>query len=136
MSKVANELMARAEVAMMGFVVPVRSDAEVQSMYEYICGVLDHEEMSSIDVMARIRQYTKTHKVSHLFTKRIYGMPCVGFVIENDDPEQGVAKPFTQKFAGNYYNFTYVLNLADDDMCSEFGDSFFSKHGDIYKCVS
>ena len=139
MSKVKNELAARAEVAMMGFTVPVRSDEEVQFLTQYIIGAVksDTHPLYNIDPMERVRQYTKTNEVTHITTKRVYGMQCIVYCIKNDDPEEGIAPPFSTDYGTGYpAAFTYVLNLDSDDMCSEFGDSFFVKHGDTYKNVT
>jgi len=134
-----KEVAAKAEVAMMGLVVSCASDAEVQMMTEYIIKTLEKsEQFKDLDIMRdRIRQYTKTNRVSYLTTKTIWGMPCIVYCIQNDDPEAEIPAPFSTDYGTGYpAAFTYVLNLTDDQMCSEFGDSFFKKHGNTYKCVS
>lgn len=133
-----KEVQAKAEVAMMGMVVSV-TEPEVQIMTDYIIKTLGREEQfKGLDIMKdRIRQFTPSNGVSHIVTKTIYGMPCIVYCVTNDDPEMDVPRPFSTDYGTGYpAAFTYVLNLADDMMCSEFGDSFFKKHGNTYKCVS
>lgn len=130
MSKVKREAEARAEVMMMGLTVPV-NDNEVQFMTDYIKTVLGYENLE-VDVLERLNQYGK-NTCTHMTTKRVYGMPCIVYCLEGED----YPKPFEEDYGTGYPSaFTYVLNLADDDMCSEFGDSFFEKHGNTYKVAS
>ena len=44
MSKVKSEMATRCELALMGKVVPVNSNDEVQLMTEYILSAMGHEE--------------------------------------------------------------------------------------------
>lgn len=70
------------------------------------------------------RQYNhsdKDREVVAICFNRIYGMPCITFVLNDFEyPE-----PCTYRDLGTgAYVFCYVLNL-ESDWCSEFGDCYF-----------
>lgn len=139
MSKVANELQGRAELAMMGKFVHCLSDEEVNFMTDYIIEALGYGDKLNFEdnfVNTRIRQYEsgKKNLVTHMGCVTIYGMPVITYCVDTPDSP----KPFTEDYGSGYpASFTYNLNLSDDMMCSEFGDAFFEKKPDgFYHRVS
>lgn len=144
MSKVAEEIATRCELALMGKAQRVDDQSEVQTMFEYICGALDKDPKSyegGEDVLNnRIRQYTKTNEVSHITTCTLWGMPVIVFILKStaEDPDERYPDPFTEDYgSGCPAAFTYCMNMDDDQMCSEFGDAFFEKKSDgFYHRVS
>lgn len=139
MSKVAEEIATRCELALMGKAQEVRDQSEVQTMFEYICGALSKDPKSyegGEDVLNnRIRQYTETNDVAYITTCTIYGMPVIVFVLKSTakDEDERYPDPFTEDYGtGCPCAFTYCMNMVDDQMCSEFGDSFFKKMADSF----
>lgn len=134
MSKIKQEVETRCELALMGKVQECKTE-EVGFFFNYIksaCGFED--QYNDIDVVKdRIKHYTKTNEVKYITTYRLYDMPCVCFLLEStsDDEEEKYPAPFEEDYGTPFKcAFCYVFNLADDDMCSEFGDVFFSKKSD------
>lgn len=127
-----NETKAKAEVALMGAVVRTNSDQEVRDLTEYILNVMGAENLKSLDVLKfRIRKYTEDNTVYGLCTNRVMGMPCITYLIDTHDGE--TPAPLEEDYGTGYpCSFCYVLNLSADEMCSEFGDCFFEKRGDLY----
>ena len=134
MSKIEQDAVTRCELAMMGMTQVVKSNDEVQFMFDYIKQCLGYEvQYNDIDVVKdRICKYSK-NKVKYIDTYRLFGMPCIAFLLECDseDEEEQYPAPFEESYGTPYKcSFCYVFNLADDMMCSEFGDVFFSKKSD------
>lgn len=134
MSKIKQEAETRCELALMGKVQECKSE-EVEFFFNYIksaCGFED--QYNDIDVVKdRIKKYTETNEVKYITTCRLFGKPCVCFLLEStsDDEEEKYPAPFEESYGTPYKcAFCYVFNLADDYMCSEFGDVFFSKKSD------
>lgn len=144
MSKVAEEIATRCELALMGKAQEVRDQSEVQTMFEYICGALSKDpskyEGGEDGLNNRIRQYTETNDVAYITTCTIYGMLVIMFVLKSTakDEDERYPDPFTEDYGtGCPCAFTYCMNMVDDQMCSEFGDSFFKKMADgFYHRVS
>ena len=140
MSKIKDSLETRCELALIGKVQAVMNNDEVQKMFNYIksaCGFED--KYNDIDVVKdRICKYSK-NKVEFIDTYRLYGMPCICFLLssDSDDEEEQYPMPFEESYGTPFKcAFCYVMNLADDDMCSEFGDVFFSKKSDGFYHVA
>ena len=140
MSKIKQEMETRCELALMGKVQACKTE-EVEFFFNYIksaCGFED--QYNDIDVVKeRIKRYTETNEVKYITTYRLYGMPCVCFLLEStsDDEEEKYPAPFEESYGTPYKcAFCYVFNLADDYMCSEFGDVFFSKKSDGFYHVA
>lgn len=139
MSKINSEMATRCELAMMGKVVEVLNDNEVNEMTEYLLkamGVSDN--FKNLDMLKdRIRKYDNNNKVTHLVCNTLMGsMRCVTYLIDTQD--EYTPKPFEEDYGtGTPCAFCYVFNTTDDDMCSEFGDCFFQKKSDgFYHRVS
>ena len=141
MARIKSEIATRCELAMMGKVQKCSSE-EVIAFFDYIKSACGYDDMyNDIDVLKdRIKKYTDTNEVKYITTYRLYGMPCVCFLLEStsDDEEERYPAPFEESYGTPYKcAFCYVFNLADDDMCSEFGDVFFTKKSDgCYHVVS
>lgn len=137
-AKVTADLSTRLELALMGKVIPIHEDSEVQKAFEYICSATSHDPKSyegGNDVLNnRIRQYTKTNDVAFICTNTIYGRPCIVFILQSRATgDEKYPDPFVEDYGCGYpCAFVYCMNLADDQMCSEFGDAFFKKHPDGY----
>lgn len=136
MASIKNEMATRCELALMGKVVEC-SSKEVEFAFNYIKGAIGYEERyNDIDVLKdRVKQYTETNEVKYITTYRIEGMPCICFLLEStsDDEEETYPAPFEESYGTPFKcAFCYVFNLADDDMCSEFGDVFFTKKNGFY----
>lgn len=139
MSKVADEIATRCELALQGKVMQVRDDSEVQVMFEYICSACSVEPstMSGCDDVLnnRIRRYTKTNDVAYIVTNRVYGMRVIAFLLKSRAKgEDHFPDPLKHSYGvkGHKCAFTYALNLDADDSCSEFGDCFFKKEADTF----
>lgn len=126
MGKVKEEMMARAGIAMMGFVTPCHTE-EVNDMVSYIATVLDKEDT---EVGVRIPDGLE---VTHMVVNRIHGMNTIALLLDGVD----VPEPFTEDYGTGFPSaFCYVLNL-DEPHFSEFGDCFFTKTSDgFYHRVS
>lgn len=125
----------RCELAMMGKVVPVNSNDEVQAMTEYIINVIEGNGEDCADVLeCAINRYHE-NKVKYLVVNRIQGMPCITYLLDSGvdkDDEDYYPAPFEEDYGSGYpCAFCYVFNL-DSDWCSEFGDCFFEKRADGY----
>lgn len=127
-----NQLRAKAETALFGAVVRTNSDQEVRYLTEYILNVMEAEDLKNFDFLnLRIRKYTKDSTVYGLCTNRIMGMPCITYLI--DTHNGNTPAPLEEDYGTGYpCSFCYVLNLSDDETCSEFGDCFFEKRGNLY----
>lgn len=130
MGKVKQYYETRAELMMMGKTLEVKDESEVEFITDYIITSLGYEEQfSGYSIYEDIHRYNKTNKVTHIGTCRVYGMPCIVYCIDPQDGE--TPKPFEEDYGSGYpCSFCYVLNLADKEMCSEFGDCFFEKQKD------
>ena len=82
MSKVKQEAETRCELALMGKVVKVNSNDEVQFMTEYIMNVLDVEyDFSDIDMIKEhIDKYESGNKVEYLVVNTVMDMKCITFL--------------------------------------------------------
>ena len=133
MSKVKSEMATRCELALMGKVVEINSNDEVQAMTEYILSALGHEnDYEDLDIIAdRICRYSENNEVKYMVCNTIMGsMKCITYLI--DTHEEGEPAPFEEDYGtGSPCSFCYVFNTDADD-CSEFGDCFFQKKSDGY----
>ena len=133
MSKVFNEMATRCELAMMGKVVPVHDNSEVQSMTEYIVKALKDEKTEVVDILKNAINRYHDNKVKYLVCNRIMGMPCITYLLDSGvdkDHEDYYPAPFEEDYGSGYpCSFCYVFNL-ESDWCSEFGDCFFEKRAD------
>lgn len=139
MSKIKNELATRAELALMGKFVPINSNDEVQAITDYILTVLDRgDTFPDLDIIKdRICKYSADNEVKYLGVNTILdGMRCISYVIDTHMEEE--PKPFEEDYGtGSPCAFCYCFNVDADDMCSEFGDCFFTKKSDgFYHRVS
>ena len=137
MSKIKREMATRCELAMMGKVIPVNDNSEVQSMTEYIVTVIKGEDYASklVDILENAICRYQENKVKHLVVNTVHGMPCITYLLDSGvdkDHEDYYPAPFEEDYGSGYpASFCYVFNL-DSDWCSEFGDCFFQKKADGY----
>lgn len=132
MGKLKQYYENKAELALMGKFMPVETEDEVKFITNYILTVLNKEDLKQLDIYADcLHRYNNTNKVTHIGTNKVLGMPCIVYCIDTQDGE--TPKPFEEDYGTGFpCSFTYVFNLADHEMCSEFGDSFFEKRADGY----
>lgn len=134
MSNIKRNAETRCELAMMGKVQKCTSD-EVEFFFNYIKNAIGFDDLyNDIDIVKdRIKKYTDTNEVEYITTYRLCDMPCICFLLKStsEDEEEKYPAPFEEDYGTPFKcAFCYVFNLADDDMCSEFGDVFFSKKSD------
>ena len=134
MSKIKSEMATRCELALMGKVVPVNSNDEVQAMTEYIVKAVKGEA-NLVDILKMAINRYHENKVKYLVTNRVMGMPCITYLLDSGvdkDHEDYYPAPFEEDYGtGLPCAFCYVFNL-ESDWCSEFGDCFFEKKSDGY----
>ena len=132
MSKIRNEMATRCELALMGKVVPVNSNDEVQMMTEYMMSAMGKDTSDLVDIVENaICKYSKNN-VKYVVCNTIQGMPYITYLLEcaSDDKEEQYPAPFEEDYGTGYpCAFSYVFNL-DCDWCSEFGDTFYHKMSD------
>ena len=133
MKTIKNEAITRCELALMGKVVPVYSNDEVQSMTDYILEVLDRDdEFKDLDIIEeRICRYCKNNEVKYIVVNTILDtMRCITYLIDTN--EEGEPAPLEEDWGTGFpCSFSYCFNI-DADECSEFGDTFYSKEADGY----
>ena len=134
MSKIKSEMATRCELAMMGKVVPVNSNDEVQAMTEYIYKAMGNEN-ELVDILKNAINRYHENKVKYLVCNMIMDMPCITYLLDSgvaEDDENYYPAPFEEDYGtGTPCAFCYVFNTASD-WCSEFGDCFFKKKSDGY----
>lgn len=134
MSKVKQEMETRCELALMGKVVPVNSNDEVQAMTEYILSAMGHEEPLIEDFVSNTINHYGQNNVKYLVCNTVMDMKCITYLLESasDDEEEQYPAPFEEDYGSGYpCAFCYVFN-TESDWCSEFGDCFFKKKSDGY----
>ena len=136
--KIKNDMATRCELALMGKVVPVNDNNEVQDMTKYIVSVIKGEDQANklVDILENAINRFQENKVKYLVTNTLMGMPCITYLldsgVEDEEDENYYPAPFEEDYGSGYPSaFCYVFNL-DCDWCSEFGDSFFEKKADGY----
>ena len=131
MSKVINDMAARCELALMGKVVTVCNDDEVQLMTEYLLNAMGRETSNLVNILEQsIRRYNSENEVKYLVCNTVMDMKCITYLIDTHDGE--TPAPFAEDYGSGYpASFCYVFN-TESDWCSEFGDCFFEKQSDGY----
>ena len=134
MSKVKSEMATRCELALMGKVVPVNCNSEVQAMTEYLFSAMGNDPNKLVDILENaICKYQK-NEVKYLVCNTVMGMKCITYLLAStsDDEEEKYPAPFEEDYGSGYpCAFCYVFN-TESDWCSEFGDCFFEKKSDGY----
>ena len=134
MSRISNETADRCELALMGKVVPVKSNDEVQEMTEYILKAMGNTSRCENILENAIQRYSKENEVKYIVCNTVMGMKCITYLIDTHDGE--TPAPFEDYGSGYPCAFSYVFN-TECDWCSEFGDSFYEKREDgFYHRVS
>ena len=134
MSKIYEEMATRCELAMMGKVVPVNSNDEVQPMTEYILSAMGIEEPLTEDFISNTINHYGQNNVKYIVCNTVLGMKCITYLLEyaGEDKEEYYPAPFEEDYGtGTPCAFCYVFN-TESDWCSEFGDCFFEKKADGY----
>ena len=139
MSKIKQEMETRCELAMMGKVVPVNSNNEVQAMTEYIYRAMGKEN-ELVDILENAINKYHQNEVKYLVCNTVMDMPCITYLLDSgvdEEDENYYPAPFVEDYGtGTPCAFCYVFNL-ESDWCSEFGDCFFKKRADgFYHRVS
>lgn len=133
MSKINSEMATRCELALMGKVVPVLGNEEVNAMTQYILSAMGHkDDYKDLDIVKdRICRFSDNNKVAYLVCNTLMGyMKCITYLIDTNEEDE--PKPFEEDYGtGSPCSFCYVFNTDADD-CSEFGDCFFKKKSDGY----
>ena len=134
MSKITKEMATRCELALMGKVVPVNSNDEVQGMTKYILSAMGREKSLIEDFVNKSINRYGQNNVKYLVCNTVMDMKCITYLLESgsDDPEETYPAPFEEDYGtGTPCSFCYVFN-TESDWCSEFGDCFFEKKSDGY----
>lgn len=135
MSKIKSEMATRCELAMMGKVIPVNDNSEVQAMTEYIMTVVKGDANNLVDILENAICKYNDNKVKYLVVNTVHGMPCITYLLASGvdkEDEDYYPAPFEEDYGSGYpASFCYVFNL-ESDWCSEFGDCFFEKKADGY----
>ena len=130
-----NEMATRCELAMMGKVVPVNGNSEVQPMTEYIVKAVRGEHTELVDILKNAINRYQQNEVKYMVCNRVHGMTCITYLLDSgvaEDHEDFYPAPFSTDYGTGYpCSFCYVFNL-ESDWCSEFGDCFFEKKADGY----
>lgn len=133
MSRIKDEMATRCELALMGKVVPVNSNSEVQEMTQYMMNAMGIKEPLNPDFLKDSICKYHENKVKYLVCNMVMGMKCITYLLASDKPkndEEYFPAPFEEDYGTGYpCAFSYVFNL-DCDWCSEFGDVFFKKRSD------
>lgn len=137
MGKMKSEMATRCELAMMGKVIPVNDNSEVQAMTEYIARTIKGDDYANnlVDILENAICRYQENKVKFLVCNTVMDMPCITYLLDSGvdkDDEDYYPAPFEEDYGSGYpCAFCYVFNL-DSDWCSEFGDCFFEKKRDGY----
>lgn len=135
MSKVKSEMATRCELALMGKVVPVNSNDEVQMMTCYLLDAMGRDSSKCVDILENaICKYGKTNEVKYLVCNTVMGMKCITYLLACTfaNGAEKFPAPFEEDYGSGYPSaFCYVFN-TESDWCSEFGDVFFEKKSDGY----
>lgn len=135
--KIKSEMATRCELAMMGKVIPVNDNSEVQAMTEYIVQVIKGEDQANklVDILKNAINRYQENEVKYLVVNTVMDMPCISYLLDSGLPtghEDYYPSPFETDYGTGYpVAFCYVFNL-ESDWCSEFGDAFFEKKADGY----
>lgn len=118
-----GELNAKAEVALMGLVTPVRDKDNIIYMLDYISKVIENNEpyMTGEQIYEKAVEFVdlKETMIVGLSVCRVMGMPCVNIIFKD-------IKDTNFKLDGVDGVLTYVHNSDGPDM-SELGYCFFKK---------
>lgn len=133
--KMTKEMATRCELAMMGKVVPVNDNSEVQAMTAYIVNVITGNTDKLVDILENAINHYHENKVKYIVCNTVMDMPCITYLLDSGvdkDHEDYYPAPFEEDYGTGFPSaFCYVFNLASD-WCSEFGDCFFEKRRDGY----
>ncbi len=123
-----GELNAKAEVALMGLVTPVRDKDNIIYMLDYISKVIENNEpyMTGEQIYEKAVEFVdlKETMIIGLSVCRIMGMPCVNVIFKDIEDTKF-------KLDNSEGVLTYVHNYDGPDM-SELGYCFFEKKGNAY----
>lgn len=132
-AKINSDMATRCELALMGKVVEVHSNEEVNAMTRYILSALGHaDDYKDLNILEdRVCQYNQ-NEVKYLVCNTVMDWKCITYLLAStsDDEEEFYPAPFEEDYGtGSPCAFCYVFNTDADD-CSEFGDYFFKKKSD------
>lgn len=117
-----GELRAKAEVALMGVVTPVRDKDNIIFMLDYIAKVIGHEEQTGEEVYAKATQFVNLKKdmIVGLSTSTIMGsMKCVNIIFKGIK-----SKTFKLDYPRGVLTYVYNYDYPDG---SELGYCIFEK---------
>lgn len=119
-----GELNAKAELALMGTVTPIRDKDNVIHMLDYISKVLNCTELTGEEIYNRATQYTnfKETVICGLSCSTVMGMPCVNVIFKD-------IKDTSFKLDSEDGVLCYVHNYHGAYDLSELGYCFFERKG-------
>ena len=89
MSRTTRVLENKAEMALMGNYMSVKTYEEAQFITNYILTILDkREEFSDLDIKERLTKYDNTTEVTHIGVNTINGMPCITYVLKSEEVKE------------------------------------------------
>ena len=138
MTRIKKEQATRCELAMVGKVVPINNNEEVQVMTEYICSAMSVEPPKEV-FKNYINKYSDedcVNNVKYIVTNTVEGMRQIAYLLDcgitDEEDENYYPAPFKEDYGSGYpCSFCYVYN-ADVEEFSELGDCFFQKKADGY----
>ena len=126
-----GELNAKAEVAMMGCVTPIRDKDNIIYMLDYIAKVLDPDMyMTGEQIYNKAVEFINLDEtmIVGISCCRLMGMPCVNVIFKD-------IKDTKYKLDDRDGVLTYVYNFEGPDL-SELGYCFFEKRGNTYHRIA
>ena len=124
-----NELNAKAEVALMGLVTPIRDKDNIIYMLDYISNVIEGSKIGT-EIYNKATEFINLNEtyIIGISCCRVYDDICINIIFKDksttafklDDPN-GV--------------LTYVYNFSAD-WCSELGYSFYERKGPSYHRIA
>ena len=102
MGKVKSEMATRCELALMGKVVPVNSNDEVQMMTCYLLDAMGRDSSKCVDILENaICKYQK-NEVKYLVCNTVMGMKCITYLLAStsDNEEEKFPAPFEETAQG------------------------------------
>ena len=129
-----KDVIARAELAMMGVVVPINNYSEADLMTQYIYKTARNRE-KEFDSEKQVNKYnaSKTkNEIVGLVAYCVYDMCIVAYVLRNKSRGDYKIVPFEYNTENYFYSLCWAENL-DQPEFSELGDVCFKKVGETYK---
>lgn len=119
-----GELKAKAELALMGLVTPIRDKDNVVFLLDYISKVIDCTELTGEEIYQNATRYIDLSEtvVCGISTSRVMEMPCVNIIFKD-------IKDTHFKLDSDEGVLCYVHNFHGPHDLSELGYCFFERKG-------